>query len=515
MSNGNVGIGTSNPSTKLQVAGTLTATDLVTSGPWLDVRALGAVGDGVTDDTAAIQAAINQSRNVFIPAGVYRISSALEVGDGQVISGAGRDISILKSTGGISVIKKKSSLDVVKYVTLEKFQIVDGFGINVPGTGTAFDLKGFSYSRIHDVTIALAKYGIFLARGSNPLNNPNYFNTVTDVYCRSVETCVLLQDDGTGLTPNANTFENITADDVGVWGVGVAGTSVGVDVSGYGNRFNNVYFGTEVGVRIRTVAGNNVFTGLYIEGADVADITLGTGTSGRVNYIYGAHFDRVGSPIIIDPNKELNIYGSQGTTTLSGNLGVGTASPADKLDVKGDIRVGTGTTGCVKDADGSVVAGTCSSDERLKTNILQLGEGVLEKMLGVRPVTYTWNELAQQQFQYSTTESQLGLVAQQVESVFPELVVTNPASGYKQVRFSDIPIYLLASLQEMWKRTYRTLDDHNSRLAELERTVQQLTAAQKGDVPTGGNDVAISINSPVTEVAETTEQAAPIEGIAN
>jgi len=39
----------------------------------------GARGDGVTDDTDAIQAALDASYNVFIPAGTYMISHSLIV----------------------------------------------------------------------------------------------------------------------------------------------------------------------------------------------------------------------------------------------------------------------------------------------------------------------------------------------------------------------------------------------------------------------------------------------------
>ncbi|MHC1693668.1 MAG: glycosyl hydrolase family 28-related protein [Eubacteriales bacterium] len=47
----------------------------------LNVRQFGATGDGITDDTESIQKALDSgsSRTVFIPEGVYRITSTLQV----------------------------------------------------------------------------------------------------------------------------------------------------------------------------------------------------------------------------------------------------------------------------------------------------------------------------------------------------------------------------------------------------------------------------------------------------
>ncbi|MDK6203300.1 glycosyl hydrolase family 28-related protein [Oligella urethralis] len=50
----------------------------------------GAIGDGVNDDTAAIQAALNTGKSVYIPEGTYNISDVIyPTADGQVITGAG------------------------------------------------------------------------------------------------------------------------------------------------------------------------------------------------------------------------------------------------------------------------------------------------------------------------------------------------------------------------------------------------------------------------------------------
>jgi len=65
--------------------------DIITKNPWVDVRWFGATGDGVTDDTAAIQAAIDSVKDldsaysettggvVLFPMGIFKITSALDL----------------------------------------------------------------------------------------------------------------------------------------------------------------------------------------------------------------------------------------------------------------------------------------------------------------------------------------------------------------------------------------------------------------------------------------------------
>jgi hypothetical protein len=85
-----------------------------------------AVGDGVADDTAAIQAALTfvaQSKIsiiatkvdvvtgiVYLPAGIYKTSAPLQVGEGTTFEGASQSSSIIKPTHtGIAVLMGNSS----------------------------------------------------------------------------------------------------------------------------------------------------------------------------------------------------------------------------------------------------------------------------------------------------------------------------------------------------------------------------------------------------------------------
>ena len=79
-------------------AATTAAAGLLTSSPAAaatgqavdadaNVKSFGAVGDGVADDTAAIQAAINASYGVYVPAGIYKCTATLSLINGSRLVG--------------------------------------------------------------------------------------------------------------------------------------------------------------------------------------------------------------------------------------------------------------------------------------------------------------------------------------------------------------------------------------------------------------------------------------------
>src|SRR5207244_11447079 len=74
-----------------------------------NVKSYGAVGDGVADDTAAVQAAIDAANStagalagggiVFFPLGSYLISASLRVYGGITLTGAGLNSPLTQSAG--------------------------------------------------------------------------------------------------------------------------------------------------------------------------------------------------------------------------------------------------------------------------------------------------------------------------------------------------------------------------------------------------------------------------------
>lgn len=71
---------------------------------YVSVIDFGAVGDGSTDDTAAIQAAIDTGKAVFIPAGTYKCSGITLDNSGQIIYGEGATQTILNDASSSDTV---------------------------------------------------------------------------------------------------------------------------------------------------------------------------------------------------------------------------------------------------------------------------------------------------------------------------------------------------------------------------------------------------------------------------
>ena len=82
-----------------------------------------------------------------------------------------------------------------------------------------------------------------------------------------------------------------------------------------------------------------------------------------------------------------------------------------------------------------------SSDRRLKDNITPL-ENTLEKVSKLNGYTFDWNELSLKE------GTEIGVVAQEIEQDFPELVTTRE-NGYKAVRYEKLVAVLISAINEL------------------------------------------------------------------
>tara|TARA_R110000850_G_C9812556_1_gene451613 strand:- start:11 stop:556 length:546 start_codon:yes stop_codon:yes gene_type:complete len=134
-------------------------------------------------------------------------------------------------------------------------------------------------------------------------------------------------------------------------------------------------------------------------------------------------------------------YGSlmldQGATAQNYYIGSPSVSAAQTLYVGGPIN-----------ADGDVTA-FYSSDRRLKENIKPI-ENSLDKIKKLNGVTFDWIKLTEEEkgvkHQYNEG-SDLGVIAQEVEEVLPELVKTRK-SGYKAVDYQKFTAVLIEAVKD-------------------------------------------------------------------
>ncbi len=216
------------------------------------------------------------------------------------------------------------------------------------------------------------------------------------------------------------------------------------------NAASSIFFGKNSGYSdtVNNTSGNkySILIGNYTStGGFSNSISIGQGVA-------NSEIDQLNIGRIIYATKIGSSTSSISSPYASASVGIGTSTPADKLQVYGDIRVGTtGTNGCIKDFGGTGITGVCSSDERLKTNVVDLSDNYLDKMAKLRVISYNWNDTAKDLNKVNTTATNYGLLAQNVEENFPELV-TIDSNGYKQVNYSRLPLYLIKSIQELSKK---------------------------------------------------------------
>jgi hypothetical protein len=176
---------------------------------------------------------------------------------------------------------------------------------------------------------------------------------------------------------------------------------------------------------------------------------------------------------------------------MGGNVGVGTATPTQKLDVEGNIRIGgsyyyfddgkfiyhSSSYTVVNDHWIPNLANTfdlgttsyrwrtlytntnpnVSSDLRLKKNVRNLNYG-LSEIMKLRPVSYSFKTDKE-------NKTTLGLIAQEVKGIIPEIVVEdNSQEKIMGVTYSDLIPVLINAIQQQQK----LIEDQKLQLEKLQ-----------------------------------------------
>ena len=214
---------------------------------------------------------------------------------------------------------------------------------------------------------------------------------------------------------------------------------------------------------------------------------------------------------------------------VDGNVGIGTSTPSEKLEVIGTVRASysaTSTTSGYVDltsnssnnsgwvdfynwdgaafdragyigyanddsikyvtydlrnhsftggniiTDSNVIANgvTLTSDKRLKKNINSLDSG-LEDLLKIQTKTYNWKD------ESKPTNLQIGVIAQQLETVFPELV--DNSQEYKSVNYMGLIPVMIEAIRDLDTEN-KALEAENTELkAMMKKLAKRVSALEK------------------------------------
>ena len=289
---------------------------------WFDqfatVRDFGAVGDGVTDDTAAINRALYQlycrevnpqiRRSLFFPAGVYRVTDTINIPPYATLYGEGAD-------GSVIVLENPADSTLVPYVarTADSLQQT---GANI-GSNGAIPPQYITVSNMGFRNLDLTT-SVFLAQDAVNCRFQNVgfsgpLTTGTITTDAPATSCIEFASTTTVICDQI-VFDGCIFGGA-VWGINTNQQVQGITVAN--SKFNALYQGILLGTGAPPVLGSptgvritsNVFDNIYAEGIIFGTYATLNASSQNIFYDVGNRFQGITNPhtVIIDIQNANNI----------------------------------------------------------------------------------------------------------------------------------------------------------------------------------------------------------------
>jgi hypothetical protein len=287
---------------------------------WLDqfatVKDFGAVGDGITDDTAAINRALYQiycrevnpqiRRGLFFPAGVYKVSESIIIPPFATLYGEGADNSIIQMASG-----DDSALRAYVARTGDSLQQT---GVNIGNNGaiapryvTISDLGFQTLDPDIDVFLLenINKCSFTNVRFFGPLDATDLTTDADNI--AGVRFASTLSSVCNNITFDRCAFSNTT------YGIATEQQIRGVTV--INSKFITLFKGVVLGITSPVNGGptgtkivNSLFDNIYAQGVQMGNISLNA-TGHNIFYNVGNHFNGVLQPAttIIEINGNNNV----------------------------------------------------------------------------------------------------------------------------------------------------------------------------------------------------------------
>ena len=398
---------------------------------------------GITGTTGARTITSSDGTDAVIPVATDSVSGVMSADDHTKLSGietnatADQDLSSyqLQPSEGAFANGDKTKLD-----NIESGATADQ---------TAAEIRTLVGTGNSNFVPSAGASGTFLAH-DGVYRTPSY-TTNTDTNTNQLTTWTLRDDDNDDVSIGQDKFIKFvsTTGTVGtnITGAGTDGDPYIVTISSPDTTTNTQLSDAEVRTAVEAASDSNVFTDDdhskldNIEASATADQTaaeirtlVGTGNG---NFVPAA--GTAGHFLKHDGTFGLPSY-TTNTNATRNSLGIDTD---DNVAFEG-LMVGqsSGATANTIRCTGDIVA-YYSSDKQFKDNIVTL-DGALDKVKAIRGVRFDWND---KQDVYEGHD--IGVVAQEVEAVLPELVHEREHNNSKAVDYVKLTAVLIEAVKEL------------------------------------------------------------------
>ena len=451
LKNGNVGIGTSSPTAPLQVIGN------ATFGQWNVASGDYAAAFGIlTTASGDYAAAFGQNT---IASGTASASFGITTeASGDYAAAFGQDTTASgdrSATFGDTTIASGHNSAAFGGFTNASGISSTSFGLDTNAQPYASVVIG-KYNEISGTETSWVSTDPLFVIGNGEYGSPNNAVTVLkngNVGIGASSPSSLLEIVASGTTLGLNVTNTGTGDSFIINDASADTTPFVVDSSG------NVGIGTS--------SPNDI---LSVEDTDLPQISVTDTSSPPVTTVIrsGNNNGLIGTTtdddlkIITNDSERMRI-------TDTGNVGIGTSSPSEKLDVNGDAIADSWLT---------------HSSQKWKKDITPL-DGTLDKVIQIQGVSYNWKADEFPEMAFDENTIQIGLIAEQLETIYPELVHTSQ-NGDKSIDYSKLTPVLIEAIkeqQEIVTEQQQELADQKDKFTQQQDIIEQLKTVICPDNP--------------------------------